>query len=188
MIDYEIYDNVDQKHHNSHNVDIQLKFSLPQNTMNRIKQTKSCQKRKKIESFRKSCLLLYKDQCNTRRAFTPKRVICTCEIRSPSIFNPLPQDTPIETNEIRFKGGFMGGPRGPQPPLLSGNFFSQIFQHYKFNMESRHLRNLSVWNTPDCISENFNLKNFAGGACTQNSPEKCAIHNPDAYWHCILHL
>ena len=78
-IDYEIYDNVDQKHHNSHNVDIQLKFSLPQNTMNRIKQTEPCQKRKKIESFRKSCFLLYKDQCNTRRAFAPKRVFHTCE-------------------------------------------------------------------------------------------------------------
>ena len=144
MIDYEIYDNVDQKHHNSHNVDIQLKFSLPQNTMNRIKQTKSCQKRKKIESFRKSCLLLYKDQCNTRRAFTPKRVICTCEIRSPSIFTPLPWDMPIESNTIRFKGRFRGVPRGTRYPLLSGIFFSQIFPHYKFNMESRHLRNLSV--------------------------------------------
>ena len=139
MIDYEIYDNVDQKHHNSHNVDIQLKFSLPQNTMNRIKQTESCQKRKKIESFRKSRLLLYKDQCNTRKAFGPKCVICTCEIRSPSIFIPLPWDMPIETNAIKFKGGFRGGARGPRPHLLSGIFFPQIFQHYKFNMESRHL-------------------------------------------------
>ena len=25
---------------------------------------------------------------------------------------------PIETNEIRFKGGFRGGPRGPRPPAL----------------------------------------------------------------------
>ena len=141
-----------------------------------------------MESFRKSCLLLYKDQCNTRRAFTPKRVICTCEIRSPSIFTPLPWDMPIESNTIRFKGRFRGVPRGTRYPLLSGIFFSQIFPHYKFNMESRHLRNLSVQNNVDCISENFNRKNFPRGACAQNSPEKCTVCSPDAYWHPILYL
>ena len=47
-------------------------------------------------------------------------------------------------------------------------------QHYMFNMESRHLPNLSVQNALDCISENFNLKNFPGGACPRNSLEKCA--------------
>ena len=41
-------------------------------------------------------------------------------------------------------------------------------------MESRHLPNLSVQNALDCISENFNLKNFPGGACPRNSLEKCA--------------
>ena len=29
-----------------------------------------------------------------------------------------------------------------------------------FNMESRHLLNLSVQNVLDCTSENFNLENF----------------------------
>ena len=43
----------------------------------------------------------------------------------------------------------------------------QIFQHYMFNMGSRHLLN--------CISENFNLENFSGGACARNSLEKCAV-------------
>ena len=47
-----------------------------------------------------------------------------------------------------------------------------------FNMESRHLLNLSVQNALDCISENFNLKNFPGGACARNSLEKCATRSP----------
>ena len=52
-----------------------------------------------------------------------------------------------------------------------------------FNMESRHFLTLSVQNALDCISENFNLKNFPRGACTQNSPEKCAIRSPDRHYH-----
>ena len=36
------------------------------------------------------------------------------------------------------------------------------FQHYVFNLESRHLLNLSVQNAMDCISENFNFKNLPG--------------------------
>ena len=48
-----------------------------------------------------------------------------------------------------------------------------------FNMKSRHLLNLSVQNAPDCISENFNLKNFPGGACARISLEKCAVRSPD---------
>ena len=47
-----------------------------------------------------------------------------------------------------------------------------------FNTESRHLLNLSIYNALDCIPENFSLKNFPGGACIRNSPEKCAIHSP----------
>ena len=54
-----------------------------------------------------------------------------------------------------------------------------IFQHYMFKMESRHLRNLSVQNALDCISEKLNRKNFPERACTQNSLEKCAVHSPD---------
>ena len=48
-----------------------------------------------------------------------------------------------------------------------------------FNMESRHLLNLSVQNALDCISENFNLKQFPGKACARNSLEKCAVRRPD---------
>ena len=47
------------------------------------------------------------------------------------------------------------------------------------NMESRHLLDLSIQNALDCISENFNLKNFHRGACTRNSLEKCAVRSPD---------
>ena len=55
-----------------------------------------------------------------------------------------------------------------------------------FNMESRHLLNLSIQNALDCISENFNLKNFPGGACTQNSPEKCAVCSPDGCYYAYI--
>ena len=48
-----------------------------------------------------------------------------------------------------------------------------------FNMESRHLLNSSVQNALDCISENFNLKNFSGGACARNFVEKCTVRSPD---------
>ena len=48
-----------------------------------------------------------------------------------------------------------------------------------FNMESRHLLNLSVQNALDHIAENFNLKNFLGGACARNSLEKCTVRSPD---------
>ena len=46
-------------------------------------------------------------------------------------------------------------------------------------MESRHLLNLSVRNALDCISQNFNLQNFPGGACAQDSLEKYAVRSPD---------
>ena len=55
----------------------------------------------------------------------------------------------------------------------------EIFQHYMLNIESRHLLNLSVQNALDCISENFSLKNFPGGAFALNSLEKCAVRNSD---------
>ena len=38
-----------------------------------------------------------------------------------------------------------------------------------FNMESRHLLNLSVQNALDCISENFNLKKFRNTAFAPKS-------------------
>ena len=46
-------------------------------------------------------------------------------------------------------------------------------------MKSRHLLNLSVQNAIDCISDNFNLKNFPARACARNFPEKCAVRSPD---------
>ena len=52
-----------------------------------------------------------------------------------------------------------------------------------FNMESRHLLNLSVQKALDCISENFNLKNFPRKACTRNSLEKCAVCSPGGRAH-----
>ena len=52
-----------------------------------------------------------------------------------------------------------------------------------FHMESRHLLNLSIEDALDCISENFNLKNFPGGACAQNSLEQCTVRSPDGRYH-----
>ena len=48
-----------------------------------------------------------------------------------------------------------------------------------FNMESRHLLNLSLQNALDCISDNFNLKKILGEACARNFLEKCAVCSPD---------
>ena len=58
--------------------------------------------------------------------------------------------------------------------------------HVQYDMESRHLLNSSVQNALDCISENFNLKNFPGGACARNSVEKCAVRSPDG--RCGAHI
>ena len=44
-----------------------------------------------------------------------------------------------------------------------------------FNMESRHLLNLSLQNALDCISDNFNLRKILGEACARNFLEKCAV-------------
>ena len=74
-----------------------------------------------------------------------------------------------------FKGGFRGAPPPPAPLVVY-----YTFQHYMFNMESRHLLNSSVQNALDCISENFHFKKFPEGACARNSLEKCAvIRSPD---------
>ena len=48
-----------------------------------------------------------------------------------------------------------------------------------FNKESRYLLNLDVQNALDCISENFNLKNFPPGAYARNSLEKHTFRSPD---------
>ena len=65
----------------------------------------------------------------------------------------------------------------------------KIYQHNIFNMESRHLLNLSVQNALDSISENFNLKNFPRGSWARNSLEKCTVRNPDGpYCHCTPYL
>ena len=51
-----------------------------------------------------------------------------------------------------------------------------------FNMEYRHLLNLSVRNALDYISENVNLKNFPSGACARNPLEKFAVRSPDGHY------
>ena len=76
------------------------------------------------------------------------------------------------TKPKEFKGGFRGGPRPPP-------FWFIKIQNYMFKMESGHLLDLSIQNTLDCISENFNLKNFHGGVCTRTSLEKCPARSPD---------
>ena len=48
-----------------------------------------------------------------------------------------------------------------------------------FNVESRHLLNLSVQNAIDCISENFSLKIFPGAAFARNFLEKYAVRSLD---------
>ena len=58
---------------------------------------------------------------------------------------------------------------GPQPHLDFIKYFSIAY---------RHLRNLSVQNILDCISENFRLNNFPCEECAQTSLEKWAVPSP----------
>jgi len=62
--------------------------------------------------------------------------------------------------------------------------FFLIFQHYEFNMESRHLLNLSIQNALDCISENF------VGACPQIPLESRAVGTSDGRYrpHIVTRL
>ena len=53
-------------------------------------------------------------------------------------------------------------------------------------MESRHLLSVSVQNALDCISENFNLKNFPEGAFARNPLENCACHSPDPRYIALI--
>ena len=55
-----------------------------------------------------------------------------------------------------------------------------------FHTESRHLLNLSVQDALDCISENFNLKNFPGRACARNFLEKCAVLSLDGRYRAYI--
>ena len=81
-------------------------------------------------------------------------------------------------------------PQSLWPLLASWSVNQSLFDHnhtrgllnisaLHVEYESRHLLNLSVQNAVDYLSENFNLKTFCGEACTQNSPEKCAVRSPD---------
>ena len=81
----------------------------------------------------------------------------------------------LQTKQAMAKADLGVGPEAPSPPFV----VYQIFQHYIFNMESRHLLNLSVQNVLDCTSENFNLENFPARACARNSIEKCIVRSPD---------
>ena len=76
------------------------------------------------------------------------------------------------------KGGFGVGPGGPGPCFCAG-IFSFVNVCRMFNMESRHLLNLSVQNALDCISENSSLKHFPRGACFWNYFIECSVRSPD---------
>ena len=75
-------------------------------------------------------------------------------------------------------------------PLLTSWSVNYFFDHNHacglLNISALHVQygiqaftKFSVQNALDCISENFNLKNFPRGACTRNSLEKCAVCSPD---------
>ena len=68
------------------------------------------------------------------------------------------------------------GLRPPPPHPFCPGFFSFVNVCRMFNMESRHLLNSSVQNAPDCISENFNLKNLPGGACAYPGCQRLLSH------------
>ena len=50
--------------------------------------------------------------------------------------------------------------------------------------EIKEFETSTKFKRPECTRlplENFNLKNFTGGACARNSLEKCVLRNPDVY-------
>ena len=101
------------------------------------------------------------------------KILATCFGEYSPSWRPENTDTCYSTWIIRADLGVSPGP--PPPPFV----VYLIFQNYMFKMESRHLLDLCVQNALDCISENFNLKNFQGGACTRTSLEKCPARHPD---------
>ena len=64
-----------------------------------------------------------------------------------------------------------GGPECPAP--LPPTFVWEFFLKYFSTTCSKWNPGICILNALDCISENFNLKNLPGGACAQNSLEKC---------------
>ena len=82
----------------------------------------------------------------------------------------------LQTKQAMARANLGVGPGDPGPPFCG---LLNISTLYMFNMESRHLLNLSVQNVRDCTSENFNLENFPGAACARNFIEKCVVRSPD---------
>ena len=88
---------------------------------------------------------------------------------------------PQRTVSFKFRGG-LKGPRAPFFGLLN---ISALHVQYGIEAFGKFKR---PGNALDCISENFNLKNFLGGACARNSLEKCAVRSPDGRYRAHIPL
>ena len=74
------------------------------------------------------------------------------------------------------KGGFRGKPAPSPPPPFCGLLnISALHVQYGIQAFAKFKRPDAL----DCISENFNLKVFLGGACARNYLEKCTVRSPD---------
>ena len=80
---------------------------------------------------------------------------------------------------------FRGGLKGPRPPFFGLLNISALHVQYGIEEFGKFKR---PGNALDCISENFNLKNFLGGACARNSLEKCAVRSPDGRYRAHIPL
>ena len=84
---------------------------------------------------------------------------------------------------VSFK--FRGGLKGPRPPFFGLLNISALHVQYGIRAFAKFKR---PGNALDCISENFNLKNFLGGACARNSLEKCAVRSADGRYRAHIPL
>ena len=76
--------------------------------------------------------------------------------------------------------GMDPGESRPLPPFC-GLF---KFQHYIFNMESRHLLNLSIQNALDLIHlRELQSQKFSWRSMCPKLPEKFAVHSPDGQYY-----
>ena len=81
----------------------------------------------------------------------------------------------VPQRTVSFK--FRGGLKGPRPPFFGLLNISALHVQYGIQAFARlH------------PAENFNLKNFPGGACARNSLEKCAVRSPDGRYRAHIPL
>ena len=89
----------------------------------------------------------------------------------------------VPQRTVSFK--FRGGLKGPRPPFFGLLNISALHVQYGIQAFAKFKR--PEW-TRLHPAEDFNLKNFPGGACARNSLEKCAVRSPDGRYRAHIPL